>query len=126
MSEVVPNEATRYLLGEEITLPDGNMTWVPAPPVRALNLPDDIVHEVEGRDTFFTLAARYYRGIERACGLWWVIADYQSPPIADPLLPLTPGTYLRIPSRRTLETVVLNEDRRGGPPEMLAAQMQSR
>ena len=126
MSDIIPNETSRYLLGEEITMPDGSITWVPPPPVRALNLPDDIMHEIEERDTLFTLAARYYRGIQRPCGLWWVIADYQSPPISDPLLPLVPGRRLRIPSRRALETIILNEDRREVPPEMLAAQMQSR
>lgn len=126
MPEVLPNQVSRYRLGEEITLDNGMITWVPAPPAQPLNLPDDIIHEVEERDTLFTLAARYYRGIERPCGLWWVIADYQDPPIADPLLPLTPGRRLRIPSRRTLETIILSEDRREVPPEMLAAQMQTR
>ncbi|MGE0324081.1 MAG: LysM peptidoglycan-binding domain-containing protein [Polyangiaceae bacterium] len=71
-------------------------------------------HVVAQGDTLFDLAGRYFAPLPRACGFWWVIADFQPDPIIDPTLELQPGQQLFIPSLRVLTDVVLGEWRRRG------------
>ena len=70
------------------------------------------LHTVQSGDTLTSLAGRYFRGLPRASGFWWVIADYQPAPITDPTLALSPGTVLVIPSPGTLTGVILADRRR--------------
>ena len=81
-------------------------------PFEFRELADNIAHLVLEGDTLFTLAGRYYQPIERACGFWWVIADFQPTPIIDPTIKLEPGTTVFIPSLRTLRERIFAEDRR--------------
>lgn len=69
-------------------------------------------HVVAQGDTLFDLAGRYFAGLPRACGFWWVIADFQPDPIVDPTLELEAGRRLFVPSLRVLTDVVLGEQRR--------------
>ena len=71
--------------------------------------PDNRIHTVVQGDTLFHLAAIYFAPLERACGFWWVIADFQPEPIVDPTIKLEPGRILHIPSRRVLTDIILNE-----------------
>ncbi len=48
----------------------------------------------------------------RACGFWWVLADFQPDPIVDPTLELDVGRRLVVPSLRVLTDVILSEQRR--------------
>ena len=74
---------------------------------------DNRVHVVVQGDTLFDLAGRYFEPLPRACGFWWVIADFQPEPIIDPTLELGPtGLRLFIPSVRVLTDVILGEARR--------------
>ncbi len=77
------------------------------------NLPDNITHRVQYGDSLWTLAARYFQGVERPAGLWWVIADFQPEPVFDATIRLTPGSLIVVPSLRTVLERILNEDRRG-------------
>lgn len=52
------------------------------------------------QDTLQSLAARYYRGVDRPEQLWWLIADVNG--IVDPTLVLT-GTQVVIPPLSVLE-----------------------
>ncbi len=74
--------------------------------------PDNIVHVVNAGDTLWSLAGKYYRGIPRPNGLWWVIADFQPQPIRDPTLKIPEGTVLVIPSVRVLREEIFSEKRR--------------
>jgi hypothetical protein len=67
---------------------------------------DNRTHVVIQGETLQQLAGRYFRGLPRPSGLWWVIADYQPAPIQDPTLALQPGTVLIIPSVRTVQEKV--------------------
>jgi len=69
-------------------------------------------HLVMQGDTLWSLAGHYFAPLPRACGLWWVIADFQPDPIIDPTLTLEPGRLLYIPSTRALTDVILSERRR--------------
>ncbi len=75
---------------------------------------DNRVNTVVEGDTLFDLAGRYFAPLERACGYWWAIADYQPAPneIVDPTLLLEPGLRLIVPSVRVLTDVILAETRR--------------
>jgi len=130
MGAVQPSDTSRYLFTDELELdgdeqiPDGTLMWDLPEPVNNLNLPDDIEHTVSEGETLFTLAAKYFSTLSRPSGLFWVLADYQSPPIGDPLLPLPPGSVLKIPSIRTLQEVILSEERDDMTPEMLATEIE--
>jgi len=73
---------------------------------------DTRVHVVAQGDTLFALAGRYFAPLPRACGFWWVIADFQENPIIDPTLELDLGRRIYIPSLRVLTDVILGEQRR--------------
>ena len=82
-------------------------------PFRYRDLPDNREHIVREGDTLWNIAARFYRGLPRPAGLWWIIADFQSDPIHDPTVALTPGRVLSIPSLSTVQTEIFSESRRG-------------
>jgi len=63
-------------------------------------------------DTLYTLAARYFKGVPRPAGFWWIIGDFQPQPIHDPTIQLAAGQVLVIPSVRTITERVFNEERR--------------
>lgn len=73
---------------------------------------DNQYHVVAAGDTLFSLAGRYYRGLPRPNGLWWVIADFQPQPIRDPTIVLSEGTVLVIPSMRVVREEIFAEKRR--------------
>lgn len=67
---------------------------------------------VQQGDSLFSLAAKYFKGLPRAAGFWWIIADFQPQPIHDPTIQLAAGQVLIIPSIRTVIERVFNEERR--------------
>jgi hypothetical protein len=81
-------------------------------PFRFHSLPDNRQHVVQQGETLFTLAGRYFAPLPRACGLWWLIADFQIDPIHDPTLELENGQVLVIPSVRVVTESILSEARR--------------
>jgi hypothetical protein len=76
------------------------------------SFPDNRQHVVQAGETLFTLAGRYFAPLPRACGLWWVIADFQISPLHDPTLALDLGSVLFIPSLRVVTEEVFSEMRR--------------
>lgn len=81
-------------------------------PYRFRVFEDNREHVVRQGDSLFTLAGKYFSPLPRACGLWWVIADFQPAPIHDPTIVLEVGRVLVIPSLRTLNDEVFSERRR--------------
>ena len=81
-------------------------------PYRYREHADMRVHVVVQGDTLYDLAGRYFAPLPRACGFWWVLADFQPDPIVDPTLDLEPGRRLVVPSLRVLTDVILGEQRR--------------
>ena len=78
-------------------------------PYRYREHPDNRLHQVTQNDTLASVAARYFAPLPRACGYWWVVADFQPRPIVNPLAPLYP-TYrtLVVPSARVLHDLILS------------------
>lgn len=81
-------------------------------PVLFEQLSDNRLHVAGAGDTLYSLAGRYFRGLPRPAGLWWVIADYQPQVIHDPTIQLPIGSIVVIPSLRTVEEKIFSEERR--------------
>lgn len=81
-------------------------------PYSFAQLSDNRAHVVRAGDTLWSLAGRYFRGLPRPSGLWWVIADFQPQPIHDPTVELPVGSIVVIPSLRTVEEKIFSEERR--------------
>ena len=90
---------------------DGELFLTEREPYRFHNHTDTRVHSVVQGDTLFDLAGRYFAPLPRACGFWWVIADFQPDPIIDPTIELEVGRRLFIPSTRVLTDVIFGEQR---------------
>jgi hypothetical protein len=77
-------------------------------PFRYVERVDNIVHEAVVGDSWFNLAQRYYWMISnRACGLYWVVCDFQPTPVVDPTLAIAPGTTIYLPSPATVRSEIL-------------------
>ena len=75
-------------------------------------LDDNRFHKVVRGDSLFTVAERAFPSFPRACGLYWIIADFQPTPILDATIQLEVGSTLVIPSERTVRESVFDEARR--------------
>ena len=75
-------------------------------------LDDNRDHLVSSGDTLFNLAERAFPSFPRACGLFWLLADFQPVPILDATIALEVGSTLIIPSERTVRELVFDEARR--------------
>jgi hypothetical protein len=82
-------------------------------PVRYSPEPDHRFHVAAEGDTWWGLAHLYFYGIQRACGLWWALCDYQPEPVIDPTIAIVPGRTVVIPSERVLRTKLFTAARRG-------------
>lgn len=103
-----PRVLSRYLISTASRDDAGRMVLSDREPYRFANFPDNRTHTVVAGDTLFHVAGRYFAPLSRACGFWWVIADFQPDPIVDPTLELDVGRVLVIPSVRTLTDVILS------------------
>ncbi len=107
-----PRIGSRYTFCQGVRDDDGRLYLTEREPYRFRPHPDNRSHTAVEGDTLFDLAGRYFAPLERACGYWWVIADFQPDPIIDPTLQLEPGRRMFIPSVRVLTDVILAEGRR--------------
>jgi len=107
-----PRSGSRYTFCSGVRDDAEVLHFTEREPCRFREHKDTRVHTVVQGDTLWSLAGRYFAPLPRACGFWWVIADFQPDPVVDPTLELEPGRRLFIPSMRVLTDVVLSEARR--------------
>ena len=109
-----PQLGSRYTFCNGVRDEQGKLYLTDREPYGYRAHPDNRVHVIVEGDTLFGLAGKYFAPLERACGYWWVIADFQPPPneIVDPTLALEPGLRISVPSVRILTDVILAESRR--------------
>lgn len=109
-----PRELSRHYFTSVVRDSKGRLKLTRRTPYRYRPLADTELREVRDSDTLYSLAGAKYEAFdpERACGLWWVIADFQPDPIHDPTVALQVGRILHIPSIRTLREEIFAEDRR--------------
>ena len=109
---MAPGEWSRYLFCWGLKDDQGRVGLSEREPFGYQELPDNRYYTVAGGDTLFTIAERAFPSIPRACGLFWVIADFQPEPIYDATLALDVGRELVIPSEDTVKTLIFDERRR--------------
>ena len=74
---------------------------------------DTIEHHVREGDTWHSIAALYYHGLDpRPARFFWAVCDFQLPPIVDPTIPPEPGSTVYVPSLRTMREEILHTKRR--------------
>ncbi|MDJ0766807.1 MAG: hypothetical protein QNJ97_27790 [Myxococcota bacterium] len=107
-----PKIGSRYMFCKGVKDAQGRLHLTDREPYHYRSHRDNRIHMVVEGDTLFGLAGKYFAPLERACGYWWVIADFQPDPIFDPTVALVHGRQIHIPSVRVLSDVILSERRR--------------
>lgn len=78
-------------------------------PYRYREREDTILHTVGEGDSWATVAQAYFGPIsDRACGLWWVLCDFQPTPVVDPTIQPQPGRVVHVPSPAVVQTEILS------------------
>lgn len=111
-----PREFSRhsYTFGfADLYSPGSNLRTFLSPrvPFPYRQLSDNRIVIARTGDTLFALAGKYFAGLPRPCGLWWVIADFQPEPIHDPTIALAAGRAVVVPSMRTVTEEVFADSR---------------
>jgi hypothetical protein len=109
---VAPRRFSRLTFATAVTDEEGDLWLVNEEPYRYRAFSDNREHVVAEGDELWTLADKYFQGVPRPAGLWWVIADFQPDPIHDPTIKLEVGRVLAIPSLRTVVEEIFSEKRR--------------
>ena len=109
---MAPYPGSRHSFTLGVRDEEGRLFLTEREPYRFHEHSDTRVHVVAQGDTLFELAGRYFAPLPRACGFWWVLADFQINPIVDPTLSLESGRRLFVPSLRVLTDIILSERRR--------------
>lgn len=107
-----PRLGSRHTFCRGVLDQDGRRFLSEREPFEFREFNDSIWHTVQQGDSWWNLAARYYRGMPRASGYWWAIADFQPSRVVDPTLELEVGTRVVVPSLRVLTDVILSPRRR--------------
>lgn len=113
-----PRRFSRFTFSQRVRTASGNFILTEREKFRFRDLPDNKLHTVQQGETLQHIAYRYYQGISNGdplfspAELWWIIADFQLPPIHDPTIALVPGSTLIIPSKRTVLEKVFNRAER--------------
>jgi hypothetical protein len=108
---VPPRRFSRYQYSAGILDAGGHLLLTDPMPFGFVALADNVVHTVESGDTLWGLAHTYFQPLARPSGLWWVIADFQPPPIYDPTVALVAGSTIYVPSVRTVLELLFNASR---------------
>ena len=111
-----PRRYSRYTYAEASADESGALLLDDPEPFEFVQLDDTRQHVVQHGDTLYTLAGRYFAPLPRACGLWWILADFQPEKIVDPTIALDVGRVLYVPSLRTVQDRIFNERRRTEVP----------
>jgi hypothetical protein len=106
-----PRFGSRYLFCKGMRDDDGKLYLTEREPFRYQPFPDNRIHTVVEGDTWFNLAGRYFAPLERACGYWWVIADFQPEESfqIDPTISLQNGALIHIPPTRVITALLPTE-----------------
>lgn len=80
----------------------GNLILTDRQKFAYVDLQDNLTYIVQAGDTLQSIAAKVYASLPRPDGLWWIVADFQQPPIFDPTIALVAGTVLVLPSLKTV------------------------
>ncbi len=103
---VVQEEFSRYKFTRGLIDSSGRLFASEREPLRFRDDPDNLLHTTKTGERWWHIAHRFYREVSDNAGLlYWVVCDYQVPPVLDPTLAIPEGTIVVAPS----QNVVLNE-----------------
>jgi hypothetical protein len=107
-----PRRYSRYTFSTAVVDVEGRLFLQERIPFRFRALADTVQYKCTDGDTLQAIAGRYYQGLPRPAGLWWVLADFQPEPVFDPTVKLLAGQTIYVPSLRTVQELVFNDARR--------------
>lgn len=107
---IFPTSRYRYCI--EYQDADENSYLDEREPFRYQEIEDNRFHRVVDGDTWWGIASLYFQGFPRACGLWWLLCEYQPEPVIDPTIALAPGSIVVVPPMRLVRMEVFNSERR--------------
>lgn len=106
---MTPDRLSRYAKTNVLLIEATGVTLLAGRSIQPFRTePDNLLHRVTGGETLHQIAETAY-GFPGAANLWWLIADYQDPPILDPTVQLEGGALLVIPPLRLLNLPVSPE-----------------
>ena len=93
------SQFSRYKFAGVLQDSDGRLFLKEREPFRFQSRPDNISHVVIDGQRWWHLAQLYYSDISDNAGpLYWIICDYQVPPVVDPTLKIPGNTLVIVPS----------------------------
>lgn len=81
-------------------------------PFRYRDDTDNRYHTASEGDTWWGLAHLYFQGVPRACGLWWLLCEFQPEPVIDPTIAIPDGKLIIVPSMRLLRMKIFSVEER--------------
>lgn len=104
---------SRYVNIDPITDPDGLLVTPERVPFRFEDRDDNWTYTVKQGDTWRDIAEEKYSAAfpDRACGLFWVLLDYQVPPVVDPTIEPRPNSVVVGPSAVVVDNEILGARR---------------
>lgn len=99
---------SRYKFSQAIVDASGNLLLAEREPFRFRDSPDNLNHVVKAGERWWHLAQRFYKDVSSNAGLlYWVVCDYQVPPVLDPTLTIQENSLVVAPSPIVVLTEVL-------------------
>lgn len=100
---------SRYKFAGVLQDSNGRLFLAEREPFRFQPRPDNISHVVIDGQRWWHLAQLYYGDISDNAGpLYWIICDYQVPPVIDPTLKIAGNTLVVVPSPDVVLSEILN------------------
>ncbi len=105
-----PLKFSRYEFTRKLVDADGNEFLGEREPFGFRSFRDNRSHTVQQGDTLYHLAGKFFVGLRRPAGFWWVIGNFQEDPVFDPTEDLAVGRIIIIPSLQVLIDEILGAE----------------
>lgn len=105
-----PLKLSRYQFARKLVDDDEREFLGEIEPFSFQPFPDNRSHTVQQGDSLYHLAGKFFVGLRRPAGFWWVIGHFQLDPIFDPTEDLAVGRIIIIPSLQILIDEILGAD----------------
>jgi len=107
-TEPIQGSESRYLFSRTATDSQDRLYLLEREPFRYQDLDDNITHVTRPGERWWHIAQRYYRDVSANAGLlYWIVCDYQVPPVLDPTLKIGGGTLVVLPSPVVVQAEIL-------------------
>ena len=105
----IQSASSRYKFADATQDSSGRQSLDDREPFRFQDRSDNLTFTTRTGDRWWHIAQRFYDGIADSAGLlYWVLCDYQNPPVLDPTLEIPAGTTVVVPSPTLVLTEILS------------------